>query len=484
MIETTPEYFTSFEFAFFTMSDTDSMFGATGGLNEGPMNLAGVSMSEMDRRNRLAEVDANYQRRQEAEKDMGEIMLSITNSHVQLKSDLERLSHETTVQLQSDMEQLSHSVTNRISHELQCRIDECLGRHTAEIARMTESVESRQQYFFNKQAQENADLKEVLVNSQRNFGISFHDNSGHILNKMASLEQKVDASLMNQGNPIPIQEHLQTFQAEVVQAISSSNNTVAKSLTSLAETVTHLAEGMQNFQVSLLGHVKNLQKQNSDAITKQQELLVAKQPNPQLVTNSAEYNILKPSSRNRQLFENDDGSVRPKHDSSSKKKYKQHKRDVSSSSESSDSDSASISDDSSKTRHRKGRKCSTFNGDRKFSVWYNQFKESVHGLDSEEKLSELKSLMRGDACDFVFDQLPSKTRKNYKLLKRELKHRFRKVENPKTFAAIFSKRNQKSSETVEEYSSELKRLYDKAHPNRDDETRQDDLLRRFFNKTS
>ncbi len=39
---------------------------------------------------------------------------------------------------------------------------------------------------------------------------------------------------------------------------------------------------------------------------------------------------------------------------------------------------------------------------------------------------------------------------------------------------------EKASETVEEYAAELKRLYDKAHKDRDRRTRQQDLLRRFL----
>ena len=62
----------------------------------------------------------------------------------------------------------------------------------------------------------------------------------------------------------------------------------------------------------------------------------------------------------------------------------------------------------------------------------------------------------------------------------ELNSRFRVVETKKTFGARFSKRNQKVSESAEEYAAELKRLYDKAYSQRDSETRQEDLLRRFL----
>ena len=50
----------------------------------------------------------------------------------------------------------------------------------------------------------------------------------------------------------------------------------------------------------------------------------------------------------------------------------------------------------------------------------------------------------------------------------------------KTYGAQFSHRCQKANESVEEYAAELKRLYDKAHANRDEETRREDLLRRFL----
>ena len=47
-------------------------------------------------------------------------------------------------------------------------------------------------------------------------------------------------------------------------------------------------------------------------------------------------------------------------------------------------------------------------------------------------------------------------------------------------SAQFSYRSQKTSESVEEYAAEIKRLYYKAHANRDKETRREDLLRKFL----
>ena len=88
--------------------------------------------------------------------------------------------------------------------------------------------------------------------------------------------------------------------------------------------------------------------------------------------------------------------------------------------------------------------------------------------------------LHGAAGEFVFGQLQRSTRGNYETLISELNSRFRVVETKKTFGAQFSKRNQKVSESAEEYVAELKRLDDKAYSQRDSETRHEDLLRRFL----
>ena len=80
----------------------------------------------------------------------------------------------------------------------------------------------------------------------------------------------------------------------------------------------------------------------------------------------------------------------------------------------------------------------------------------------------------------MFVQLPRSTLQSYRALTTELENRFRKIESAKSYAAKFSKRTQMSDESVETYAAELKRLYDRAHANRDKETRQEDLTRKFF----
>lgn len=123
-----------------------------------------------------------------------------------------------------------------------------------------------------------------------------------------------------------------------------------------------------------------------------------------------------------------------------------------------------------------------FTGSETWKVWFTRFKDIV----SRQRLSEdacldlLLPKLRGEAGTFVYDQLGTKTRGNYQLLTKELENRFRKVENPKTFGAVFSRRTQRTTESVEAYAAELKKLYDKAHANRDIQTREEDLLRRFL----
>lgn len=100
--------------------------------------------------------------------------------------------------------------------------------------------------------------------------------------------------------------------------------------------------------------------------------------------------------------------------------------------------------------------------------------------DHQDKLRELLPRLQGKAGEFVYDQLSREVRGNFGQLVQELKNSFRKVETARTYGAQFSNRSQNPGETVEEYAADLKRLYDKAHANRDKRTRTEDLLRRFL----
>ena len=129
-----------------------------------------------------------------------------------------------------------------------------------------------------------------------------------------------------------------------------------------------------------------------------------------------------------------------------------------------------------------GPKLPPFTGKESWEVWFNRFSAIAErrGWSKDRKLDEILPRIQGVAADFVFVQLPRSTLQSYRALTTELENRFRKIESAKSYAAKFSKRTQMSDESVETYAAELKRLYDRAHANRDKETRQEDLTRKFF----
>ena len=173
--------------------------------------------------------------------------------------------------------------------------------------------------------------------------------------------------------------------------------------------------------------------------------------------------------------------------SKKKKKKKRHQRLVE---ESSSSSSENSSDETGSERIRRSRDSATqkgikippFTGKESWKVYFNRFEDIARRQEwtDEEKLDVLLPRLQGEAGEFVYGQLSKKVRKDFKALAKELRHRFRKVETSKSYAAQFSRRDQKPSETVEEYAAELKRLYDKAHSGRDRKTRREDLMRRFL----
>ncbi len=102
-------------------------------------------------------------------------------------------------------------------------------------------------------------------------------------------------------------------------------------------------------------------------------------------------------------------------------------------------------------------------------MYYNRFRDvaRLEGWTNEEKLRELLPKLQGKAGEFVYGQLSRSVRSDFKSLTEELGSRFRKVETSRTYGAQFSNRVQQSGESIEEYAADLKRLYDKAHGNRD-----------------
>jgi hypothetical protein len=141
-------------------------------------------------------------------------------------------------------------------------------------------------------------------------------------------------------------------------------------------------------------------------------------------------------------------------------------------------DESKVSGKSSRTHHKRS-KLTPFNGKERWKVWYKRFKVCTKEWTSSERLEEMLPLLRGTAADFVFDQLPARTLESYPNLVKELENRFRKVENPRTYRTKLSKLKQKG-ETVEEFAAEIKKIYDKAYPDRNIKTREEDLLQKFL----
>ena len=150
----------------------------------------------------------------------------------------------------------------------------------------------------------------------------------------------------------------------------------------------------------------------------------------------------------------------------------------------SDSDDEAKCFKASSTANGSFKKCNIppFNDKEPWQVWFTRFQEIAkrQHWTKEQKLDVLLPKLQGEAGRFVYEQLDSKTRNNYKSLKRELTNRFQKVENPKTYGTLFSTCKQKATEGVETFAAELKTLYDKAHSQRDAKTREEDLLRKFL----
>ena len=127
-------------------------------------------------------------------------------------------------------------------------------------------------------------------------------------------------------------------------------------------------------------------------------------------------------------------------------------------------------------------KISPFTGKEDWSVWIARFEAVTRrfGLTNEDKLDQLLPRLEGQAAQFVFTQLPPDILASYPALMHELNIRFRVIETARAYAAKFSRRSQKIGETAEEFASDLKVLYDKAHGFRDRKTRDEDLVRRFL----
>jgi len=127
-------------------------------------------------------------------------------------------------------------------------------------------------------------------------------------------------------------------------------------------------------------------------------------------------------------------------------------------------------------------KLPNYYGKEKWAVWFNRFDEVArrNAWNDNERLDVLIPRLQGLAGEFVFDQLSPAIRRDYSSLVTELNNRFRTVETSKSYQIKFNNRVQNVSESVENYAAELKRLYAKAYPSRESKTKEEDLLRKFY----
>jgi hypothetical protein len=120
--------------------------------------------------------------------------------------------------------------------------------------------------------------------------------------------------------------------------------------------------------------------------------------------------------------------------------------------------------------------------DEKWKTDINRFEAvaSHHNWTEEDKLGQLLPRLQGPAGEFAFEELRPSVLSNYGRLIRELGNRFGLIETNKTFQTKFRCRDQKNGEQAQNYAAELKSLYRKAYPNRDNLTKQQDLVSRFL----
>ena len=156
-----------------------------------------------------------------------------------------------------------------------------------------------------------------------------------------------------------------------------------------------------------------------------------------------------------------------------------HNRDSSSEADTERED-VSIISSPSRMKRISNHKLPIFTG-KDWKAWINRFEYISHlnHWSDQRKLAELLPRLQGAAGEFVYGQLSRVKRSQNGPLEQELEYRFRKVKTARTYDSQFSNRNQKQNECVEDFAAELKALYDKAYPNRDRDTRREDLLRRF-----
>ena len=405
-----------------------------------------------------------------------------------LKEAIAQQIDETKVRIQTVA-----SDCNSSKVELTEEVQKAMDKSTQQGVEMTNMI--AQEFRSNRDLQigEQSRLRNTLTETTKELANLLVNQHGKVVNSMKDQNQDLQAVI--KGNQDGFHAVIQKLEETVVSSVQEVNKNITYGIKELTDAVVgmtkSLATSQEKMTKSLTGMTSDL-KVHIQAVSERTDEHIRAVLDGQ--DGGARHHFdtftAPPTTGSRMLQLSNRSQM--KHEGSFDRKT-EFKKGGAGSETASTTESSSQTDDSdsevgsgshvsrSKSRgHANNSRLSKFTGKEKWSIWYKRFKIGVKGLHKSERLDALLGLMHGDAAEFVFDQLPQRKLLSYRALVKELGTRYRRVENPRTYGAMFSNREQGSKESVEEFAAELKRLYDKGHPDRDAKTRREDLLRRFL----
>ncbi len=391
---------------YFSDASGDEVLGAVGGhpppsysqsLRDNIATLADAALgTSSNMQNQNGNIRTTPQQRGRVS-ETNEVMLEFANAHAQLCSDIQHMSRQE----RQHLEVLFHGRIDQAQQTINRHIQETIGvidRHNQDLA-----LQQRNQLL--------------------SFSRDVEKSQTDLLNQTQGFQQQTLNEINRKFDSIV--QIMQDGQREMCETIRQLQSSVSGSLESLAETVTSLTNSLGN------SHNKIMTQLRSVPMTSEKSKVGNSTPKRELDLEAYEKALRK---HERSHDKRKKGGYRYTDDND-------REGSCSSGNDSSESDSPTSDQDNSDTsmyqhegraarkKTSKYRKFPTYNGDVKWSTWFNQFTETASGLSRSDKLKELKAHMRGEAADFVFDELPEHVRGNYNLLKEELRNRFSKIES-------------------------------------------------------
>ncbi|MES9883970.1 MAG: hypothetical protein ABW185_24235 [Sedimenticola sp.] len=113
-----------------------------------------------------------------------------------------------------------------------------------------------------------------------------------------------------------------------------------------------------------------------------------------------------------------------------------------------------------------------FDGKGSYESFIRPFLSMAHmcGWDNMEKAFRLMGSLRGEAADFVFNQLSREIQSSYHELECALASRFKERRSATSFLAELENRKFTTGEKIIEYAADVKRLVRKSYPTADENT--------------